>query len=118
MSIWGNILGHGKSTLVGLLTTLAAGSAAGVTAAATQFGQQPQTTDWRPYAAAAVAAAVPAIVGAFSKDPAPAPTYSQQARQVAEAIDQASQAYAAQKADEVIRNLQKQLEPQQQGTNG
>ena len=109
MSIWGNILGHGKSTLVGLLTALGAATAAGVTGAATQFGNNPQVTSWTPYAAAAVAAAVPALVGAFSKDPPAAPSYSQQAQAVAVAIDRASQDYAAKKADEVILNLQKQL---------
>lgn len=109
MSIFSNILGHGKSTLVGLLTALGAAAAAGVTGAATQFGQQPQTTDWKPYAAAAVAAAVPAIVGAFATDPPPPPTYSQQAQLVAVAIDQASKEYAAQKANQVIKDLQKQL---------
>lgn len=109
MSFFSSILGHGKSTLVGLLTSLGAVAAAGVTGAATQFGSSPQTTDWKPYAAAAVAAAVPAVVGAFAKDPPAAPAYSQQAQQVAEAIDRASQEYAARKADEVIRNLQQQL---------
>lgn len=110
MSIWGNVLGHGKSTLVGLLTAIGAAASAGVAGAAMQFGSNPQVTSWTPYAAAAAAAAVPALVGAFSKDPKPAPTYSDQAKQVAEAIDQASQAYAAQKADQVIRDLQRQLE--------
>lgn len=114
MSFFSNILGHTKSTLVGLLTSLGAAAAAGVTGAATQFGTSPQTTDWKPYAAAAVAAAVPAIVGAFSKDPPPAPAYSAQARQVAEAVDQASQEYAARKADEVIKNLQQQLQQMEQ----
>lgn len=109
MSVFSSILGHGKSTLAGLLTSLGAVAAAGVTGAATQFGSSPQTTDWKPYAAAAMAAAVPALVGAFSKDPPPPPAYSQQAQAVAEAIDRASEDYAARKADEVIRYLQQQL---------
>lgn len=109
MSIFSNILGHGKSTLVGLLTALGAAAAAGVTGAATQFGSNPQVTSWTPYAAAAVAAAVPALVGAFSKDPPPPTSYSQQAQKVAQAVEDAGAVYAAQKADQVIKDLQQQL---------
>ena len=107
MSIWGNVFGHAKSTLIGLLTSAAAVAAAGATGAATQFGNNPQVTDWKPYAAAAAAAAIPALVGAFSKDP-PA-TLSEPAQKAATAIEQAGRDYAAIKADEVIANLQKQL---------
>jgi len=114
MSFFANILGHGKSTLVGLLTGLGAAASAGVAGAAMQFSSNPQVASWTPYAVAAAAAAVPAFVGAFSKDAPPAPAYSAQARQVAEAVDQASQEYAARKADEVIKNLQQQLKQVEQ----
>lgn len=107
MSIFKNVFGSIKSTLVGLLTAAGAATAAGVTGAATQFGQTGNTTDWKPYAAAAVAAAVPAIVGAFSKDPQP--PLSEPAQKAALAIEQAGQDYAAKKADEVIAKLQQQL---------
>lgn len=107
MSIWGNILGSMKSTLAGLLTSAAAVAAAGATGAATQFGQTGNTTDWKPYAAAAVASAIPALVGAFSKDPAP--PLSEPAQKAAIAIEQAGETYAARKADEVIAKLQDQL---------
>lgn len=110
MSIFANIFGHAKSTLTGLLVALGAASAAGVTAAATQFGTNPQTTSWTPYAAAAVAAAVPALVGAFSKDPEQPKTLTKSAQMAAAAIEQAGTDYAARKADEVIANLQQQLE--------
>lgn len=101
-----NVFGSIKSTLFGLFTAAAAVAAAGATGAATQFGQSGQTTDWKPYAAAAVAAAVPALVGAFSKDPQP---LSEPAQKAAIAIEQAGQDYAAKKADEVIAQLNEQL---------
>ncbi len=112
MNIFKNILGHAKSTTIGLITALGAAGAAGITGAATQFGQSGQTTDWKPYAAAAVAAAVPALVGAFSTDPAAKPALSESAQKAAAAIEAAGTAYAARKAEEVIVNLQRQLEQQ------
>lgn len=103
MSIFKNIFGGVKTTLVGLLTGIGSGAAA----AATQFATNPQTTDWKPYAAAGAAALIPAMVGAFSKDPQPQP--SAPAQKVADAITVAGEAYAAQKADEMIAKLQKEL---------
>lgn len=102
--MWGNIFGHLKSTVVGLFT----GVGTGAVAAAAQFAANPQTSDWKPYAGAAFAAVVPALVGAFSKDEEP-PTYSDTAKKVAQSIDDATAAYAAKKADEVIADLQRQL---------
>lgn len=109
MSIWGNIFGHAKTTITGMLTALGAAAAAGVVGAAQQFGQSPQTTSWTPYAAAAVAAAVPALVGAFSKGEPTQPALSESAQKVAAAVEDAGAVYAAKKADEVIASLQQQL---------
>ena len=103
MSIFKNIFGGLKTTVVGLFTGIGAGAAA----AATQFATNPQTTDWKPYAAAGAAALIPAMVGAFSKDPPAEPPPA--AKKVADAITIAGEAYAAQKADEMIEKLQKEL---------
>lgn len=100
MSIWSNILGGAKTTLIGLLTGIGSGAAA----AAAQFATNPQTTDWKPYAAAGAAAFVPAVVGAFAKDPHP--QQAAPAQKVADAITIAGEAYAAKKADEMIAQLQ------------
>lgn len=102
--MWKNIFGSLKSTVKGLFT----GIGAGVVGAAGTFASNPQTTDWKPYAGAALAAAIPAVVGAFSQDDA-APEYSETAKKVAQSIDQATEAYAAKKADEVIAKMQEQL---------
>lgn len=106
MSIWGNIFGHAKSTLTGLAVGAGSGLTAGIGAAAMEYQRTGNVTSWQPYALAAFAAAVPAIAGAFSEDPKPP---SDPAQKVAIAIEQAGEAYAARKADEVIANLQKQL---------
>lgn len=103
MSIWANIFGGAKTTVLGLFT----GLGAGVVAAATQFAQTGNTTDWKPYAGAAAAAFVPAVVGAFAKDPQP--SASEHGQRVAQAIDDATQAYAAKKADEMIASVQAEL---------
>lgn len=100
--MWDNIFGHLKSTVAGLFT----GMGTGAVAAAAQFASNPQTTDWKPYAGAALAALVPAVVGAFSKD---ADTVPEPAKRVAQAVVDAGEAYAARKADEVIADLQAQL---------
>ena len=109
MNFLSRIFGHAQSTVKGLLTGLGTGAAAGAVAAATQFSQTGNVTDWKPYAAAAVAATVPAIVGAFSEDPAAPTPLSESAQKAAAAIEQAGQDYAARKADEVIAKLQEQL---------
>lgn len=103
MSIFKNIFGGAKTTLIGLLTGIGSGAAA----AAAQFATNPQTTDWKPYAAAGAAAMIPTLVGAFSKDPQPEP--SAPAQKVADAITIAGEAYAAKKADEMIEKLQGEL---------
>ena len=104
MSIWSNIFGSLKSTVKGLFT----GIGTGAVAAAGQFASNPQTTDWKPYAAAALVAAVPAVVGALSKDESQ-PVTSETAQKVAQAVEDAGKAYAAKKADEMIVKLQEQL---------
>jgi hypothetical protein len=103
MSIFRNIFGGLKTTVVGLFTGIGAGAAA----AATQFATNPQTSDWKPYAAAGAAALIPALVGAFAKDPQPEPPAP--AKKVSDAIVLAGEAYTAQKADEMIAKLQKEL---------
>lgn len=107
MSILGNVFGHSKSTLKGLAVGVGSGLTAGVGAAAMEYKRTGNVSSWQPYALAAFAAAVPAIVGAFSKDEKPA--MSEPAQKAATAIEQAGRDYASIKADEVIANLQKQL---------
>lgn len=103
MSIWRNILGGAKTTVLGVLTGLGAGAAA----AATQFAQTGNTTDWKPYAGAAAAVFVPTVIGALSKDPET--TKSEHTERVSKALDDATQAYASQKADEMIAQVRQQL---------
>jgi hypothetical protein len=109
MSIFSRILGHSKSTLRGLGIALGAAASAGIVGAAQQFAQTGQVSDMKPYIAAAVAAAVPAVVGAFSEDEAPKPSLSDAATRAATAIEEAGTLYASRKADEVIAKLQEQI---------
>lgn len=109
-SLIGRVYGGAKSTVAGVVVAAGAGTAAAVTGAAAKFSENPQFVDWGPYAMAAAAAAVPAIVGTFSKDPEDAaPSLSETALKAGQAIDAAVTDYATKKTDEVIAKIQEQL---------
>lgn len=101
-SIIARVYGGAKSTVVGIFVAAGAGTAAAVTAAATKFSENPQFIDWSPYAMAAAAAAVPAIVGAVTKDKEEVPTLSESALKVAQAVDTAVKDFADKKTEEVM----------------
>ena len=108
-SLIGRVYGGAKSTVTGIVVAAGAGTAAAVTGAAAKFSENPQFVDWTPYAMAGAAAAVPAIVGALTKDKEEVPTLSETAIKAGQAIDAAVTDYATKKTDEVIAKLQGQI---------
>lgn len=91
------------TTFGGLAT---AAVTAGVGAAAQSFAQTGNTTDWKQYAGVAVAAAVPAVVGALMKDTPKVDTSTQPA---VDLIKQIQEQAVNQAMDNVTKQLQDQI---------